>query len=192
MKTIGIIGIIALVLCINLASAYYINPYVKDTTPSPTTTRSIGTQGGFTKVLANRNSLASQISRLYFQRTIQSYKPYSTSELPNIRKAVSNRQYFVAQNEFNQYLNPISYADESLKDKLATALGIRVVYDPAAGKNVLVTRIPTKKLVELLNNPRSRVETFRNNDVDVDAVLESLDLGQGSFVPKNRDDNLKY
>lgn len=184
--------LIVFLVSITVVWAYYTNPYVSNSASTQTAERSLGTQGGFTRVLANRGGLTTQINQRYTRKSIQGYTPYSPNELTTIRKSISNNQYFLVQNNFNVYHTPISYADETLKQKLATALGIRVVFDPSIGKNVLVRTIPTQKLVELLNNPRSRVETFRGNDINVDAVLESLGLGKGAFVPKNRDDNLKY
>ncbi|MEK6964360.1 MAG: hypothetical protein AABX70_08095 [Nanoarchaeota archaeon] len=187
-----IVCLVLFLMILTMTSAYYLNPYLGNSESSSTVDRSLGTQGGFTRVLANRNGLTNQINQKYTRKSIQSYTPYSANELATIRKSVNQNQYFLVQNEVNAYRTPISYADETLKEKLTKALGIRVVFDPAVGKNVLIRTIPTQKLVELLNNPRSRVETFRGNDINVDAVMQSLGLGKGAFVPKSRDDNLKY
>ncbi len=183
--------LVLFLMIMTVASAYYINPYVGSSSPL-TVERSLGVQGGFTRVLSNRNGLSNQIGQGYNRKSIQSYTPYSSNELTTIRKSVKQNQYFLVQNDVNAYRTPISYADETLKEKLTKALGIRVIFDPSVGKNVLIRTIPTQKLVELLNNPRSRVETFRGSDISVDTIMQSLGLGKGAFVPKNRDDNLKY
>jgi len=142
--------------------------------------------------LIKREGLKRQIGQLYHRRSVQGASPYSFSTLPSIRTSVKKNQYFTIQNDYNQYRTPISYAEEKLKDRLAKALGIHMVFDPAAHKNVLIAKIPTKKLIELLSDPRSRSETFRGREVDVDSVLESLGLGKGTFVPRIADDNIKY
>ena len=111
-------GFVLFLIVMSTVSAYYINPYT-GSAGTTTVDRSLGTQGGFNRVLAGRQGLAKQIGQVYNRRSIQTYTPYSSNELTTIRKSIKQNEYFIVKNDYNQYRSAISYADETLKQKLA-------------------------------------------------------------------------
>ncbi len=192
MKYFFITAIVFLLISASIGLAYYGNPYVEESNLKKSISPNLGTRGGFKEVLIKRYGLGKQIDQQYMRKTVQGDSAYSFSEARVVRDSVKNKAFFVIKNEHSQYRTPITYAEEKVKDKLAKTLGISAIFDPAAHKNVLIYKIPTRKFIELLRDPRSRTETFRGRDIDVSAVLESVGLGEGAFVPRIADDNIKY